>query len=212
MELIPEAPKRHFITVEILSAIIMAIVAVATAWSSYQAARWSGAQSTAFASASTLRALSNSASTRAGQLSLFDVLVFNDWLNAKLAGNEKRADLDEKRFRPEFIAVFRPWLATDPLNNLDAPSGPLSMPGYRLPEQTAAEAAASQATTLFALGEQANQQADDYILTTVVLSAVLFFIALSQNFKNLRIKQVLTLLASVMLFLVLLRLLSFPIK
>ena len=41
---------------EVVTAIMLGVVAVATAWSGYQATRWDGEQSTRYAQASVLRA------------------------------------------------------------------------------------------------------------------------------------------------------------
>lgn len=55
---------------EVVTAILLSIVAVATAWSGYQATRWAGEESTRYAEASALRVESTRDSTQAGQFSL----------------------------------------------------------------------------------------------------------------------------------------------
>ena len=57
--------ERRF---RVITAIMLSIVAVATAWSGYQAARWGGLQSTKYAQASVLRVDLTRHSTLAGQL------------------------------------------------------------------------------------------------------------------------------------------------
>jgi hypothetical protein len=52
---------------EVVTAIMLGVVAVATAWSGYQATRWAGEQSTLYAQASALRVESTRDSTLAGQ-------------------------------------------------------------------------------------------------------------------------------------------------
>jgi hypothetical protein len=49
------ASSRWEEIVEILEAVLLAIVAVATAWSGYQAAKWDGRQSELYGVASTVR-------------------------------------------------------------------------------------------------------------------------------------------------------------
>ena len=205
------AQTRFSVATEIFSAAMMALVAVATAWSGYQSARWSGVQSTNYAAASAKRIEASVAAIRAGQEGLLDVLLFNDWLTATLAGNAKQAALDQKRFRPAFAGAFGSWIATDPLANPAAPPSPLLMPGYQEPDMAISTKIDGQASILFAAGLAANQQSDDYVLTTVVLAAVLFFIALSQRFENLRIRLCLDSMALVMLVAALYRLWLFPV-
>src|SRR6266702_616226 len=117
---------------EVVTAIMLGVVAVATAWSGYQAARWAGEESTLYAKASALRVESTRDSTLAGQLRLYDLVLVNNWINAYTQGNTKLANTYEKRFRPEFRPVFEAWLALDPFNNPNAPPGPLFMPQYKV--------------------------------------------------------------------------------
>jgi hypothetical protein len=51
-------------------------------------------------------------------------------MKAEASGQHKLAQLFERRFRPEFRVAFEAWKKTDPLNNPDAPPGPLMMPEY----------------------------------------------------------------------------------
>jgi hypothetical protein len=166
----------------VLEALIMGLVAIATAWGSYQAARWAGVQSMAYSQASAIRVESTRAATRSGQLSLYDTAVFDQWLNARARGEAQLARTYERRFRPEFRPAFDAWLATDPFDNPSAPPGPLSMPQYRLAEQDRADQLEAQASRDFEAGKAANQQSDDYVRNTVILASALFFVAIGQRF------------------------------
>lgn len=63
-----------------------------------------------------------------GQDRLFDVSLFNEWLDATYNDETGLAGAYEKRFRPEFRPAFEAWLATDPFDNPNAPPGPLDTP------------------------------------------------------------------------------------
>src|SRR5205085_11913297 len=76
---------------EVVTAIMLGVVAVATAWSGYQATRWGGVQSTNYAQASALRVESTRNSTLAGQYKLYDSIAVNNWLTAYTQGNTKLA-------------------------------------------------------------------------------------------------------------------------
>src|SRR5437588_6914191 len=78
---------------EVVTAIMLGVVAVATAWSGYQATRWAGEQSTLYARASALRVESTRDSTLAGQYRLYDVVLVNNWINAYTQGNTKLANV-----------------------------------------------------------------------------------------------------------------------
>src|SRR5437899_7869700 len=91
---------------QVITAIMLGMVAVATAWSGYEATRWSGEQSIRYTQASALRVESIRNSTLAGQVMLYDSNIFSDWLNAYSHGDTKQADLYKKLFRPEFRPAF----------------------------------------------------------------------------------------------------------
>src|SRR5215469_505799 len=135
---------------EVITAIILAVVTVATAWSGYQAARWSGIQSTKYAQANALYLQATEDRALAGQTRLYDLNLVNSWLDAYATGDTKLADIYERRFRPQFLPVFRAWLALDPFTNPKAPPGPLYMPQYELSQDKEAEHLNNQAADAFA--------------------------------------------------------------
>src|SRR5262249_60173005 len=63
----PERQKRWETLVEVVEVLVLAIVAVATAWSGYMAARWDGQQSLRYGHANADRFKADAASTRGGQ-------------------------------------------------------------------------------------------------------------------------------------------------
>ena len=109
---------------------ILALVAVATAWSGYQAAQWAGKRAEQYAEASRLRVSAEGLATLAGQERIYDSDTFNSWLAAKLDGKAQAAEFFERRFRNEYRPAFTAWLSTDPFNNAQAPPGPIFMPQY----------------------------------------------------------------------------------
>lgn len=184
---------------QLASAIMLALVAVGTAWSGYQATRWSGVQAAAYIEASSTRVASAEAATRAGQLTAVDVGLFSNWINAYAAGDQELATFYQARFRPEFKPAFDAWVATQPRTNPDAPSSPFAMPEYQLQASKDATQLATKANTLFEEGQTANQVSDDYVLNTVILAAVLFFLAIAERFEWLPVR-VFVLVAALLLF------------
>lgn len=167
---------------EVVTAIMLGVVAIATAWSGYQATRWSGQQAAHYSQANDLRVESIRYSTLASQYMLFDVQIFNQWLNADFHGETSLENLYQRRFRAEFRPAFEAWLATDPFNNPNAPPGPLLMPQYKVSLQEQANQLEAEAAKTFDQGQADNQQSDDYVLNTVFLAAVLFLIAIAERF------------------------------
>ena len=164
---------------ELGAVLLLSLTAVATAWSGYQAARWSGEQSKSYARANTIRIQSQKASTRAGQLRIDDLLDFNGWLNAHDAGDARLTLIYERRFRPEFRPAFHAWLAQHPFTNPQAVPGPLYMPQYHPAALTRSAALDAEADGLYTEGTDAKANDDHYILSTVFFAAVLFFAGIS---------------------------------
>jgi hypothetical protein len=178
-----EQSGRRVELIEIGEAVLLAVVAVATAWSGYQAGKWDGRQADLYGISSKYRVEANSATTLSGQQRLYDTSTFGFWLQEKAQGDEADARLFERRFRPEYRPAFEAWLKTDPLHNPKAPPGPIFMPQYRNAAAERAVARERQAATAFEEGTAAREKGDKYLRNTILLATVLFLTALAQRFK-----------------------------
>jgi hypothetical protein len=169
---------------EIAEAVVLAIVAIATAWSGYQAALWTGHESELYGQASKLRIEAVGAATYANQERLYNASLVVEWLKAEAKSDKKLADLFERRFLPEFRPAFESWKKTDPLNNPNAPAGPQLMAQYRSSKAEAAAKLNDQASEIFEQGTRGQQYSDKYVRATVTLATVLLLIAISQRFRT----------------------------
>lgn len=203
--------QRYSRWFEVVTAIMLGVVAIATAWSGYQAARWSGQQAAHYAQANALHVESIRNSTLASQYMLFDVQIFNQWLNAYYHSDTRLANLYQKRFRVEFRPAFEAWLATNPFDNANAPAGPLLMPQYKVSLLEQANQLEADAAKAYDKGQAANQHSDDYVLNTVFLAAVLFLTAISERFEWNWVRTLILVFALGMLVFGIYRLVIFPI-
>jgi hypothetical protein len=183
------AATRKLERIEIVEAVLLAVVAVATAWSGFQAAKWDGHQASLYSLSSKYRVQADSATTLSGQQRLYDNSTFGFWLQARAQGRKQDEKLFERRFRPEYRVAFNAWLALDPFNNPKAPPGPIFMPQYHNAQAERAVAKSLQATVAYEAGTKAREKGDKYLRNTVLLATVLFLTALAQKFKfqNVRI-------------------------
>jgi hypothetical protein len=111
--------------IEILSAAILALATIATAWCAYQSARWSGVMTIEFAKSNAARTESTKANTSGGQLAQIDVGLFLNWVDSYVAGEtELAAFISNKWFSDELKVATDAWLATNPIENPDAPASP----------------------------------------------------------------------------------------
>ena len=77
------AKSSEHVILEIAEALVLAIVAIATAWSGYQAALWTGHQSELYGQASKLRVQAEGAATYANQERLYNASTVVEWLKAE---------------------------------------------------------------------------------------------------------------------------------
>ena len=164
---------------ELGAVLLLAIATLATAWCGYQAAHWSGDVSAQFASAAVTRVQAVQASTQAGQRRIDDLLYFNHWIDARRNGDAELADIYRRRFRPEFVPAFEAWMAQRPFRNPNAIAGPLYMPQYRSADQDRSAELHTASDEHYEHGTNAKVAADNYILATVFMAAVLFFAGIS---------------------------------
>ena len=186
-------------TVEIAEALVLAIVAVSTAWSGYQAARWTGYQTQSYGVANRLRVEAEGAATTANQERLYVASTVVEWLKAEAQGQYKLAELFERRILPDFRPAFEAWKKTDPIHNPRAPAGPQLMNGYQSSNSYEAEKLNRRAGEVFETGNEARESSDQYVRVTVILATVLLLIAVSQHFKARRVRICMLAFAAVLL-------------
>jgi hypothetical protein len=179
---------RTFDRIEIVEVAVLALVAIATAWSGYQGTQWGGRQAMLYGQASTTRFAADAASTRGGQFLVADSSIFTAWLQARAAGDPQLQSVLVRRFSPEYRTAFAAWLRTDPFTDPSAPAGPGYMPGFSQPDLQQAKALNDQASALFAEGTASRETANKYLRDTVLFATVLFLIAVAQRFRERRIR------------------------
>ena len=175
--------RRWEEVIEILEVVLLAMAAIATAWSGYQAARGDGQQSVLYSDASVDRVQANTAATMGQQRLAADGAMFSAWLEARDAHNPELQAMLVRRFSPEYRTAFAAWLDTEPFTNPDAPPGPGYLPEYRNPQMEQATKLNEKAATLEKAGTEARHTAEEYVRATVLFSLVLFLVAVGQRFR-----------------------------
>jgi len=196
--------------IEIIEALILAFVAVATAWSGYQAAQWAGKRAEEYAKANRLRVTAEGLATLAGQERIYDNDNFDRWLGARLDGKTEEAAFFERRFRDEYRTAFAEWMKTDPFNNTKAPPGPIFMPDYHNAKHEQFLALTKQAADIADQGTKSGETGDQYVRITVLLATVLLITAIGQRFRFKSVRVVFMVLAWLLLCLPFWHLLMLP--
>ena len=174
---------------EIVATVLLAVAAVATAWSGYQATRWNGEQAKASARTNAIRIEAARAQGLAEAQTEVDIATFIQWVDAYALGRTEVTDFYFRRFREEFKPAFNAWVASKPLTNRRAPLTPFVMPQYELAAGEEAAQLDADAEVSSATVRRNIQRASNYVLAVVLFSVSLFFAGVSTKLTAARLRK-----------------------
>lgn len=227
-------PDERVNRVELATTVILAIAGVLIAWAALQSAKWSGEQAIHFSEAGANRTESTRFDNRATSLVLLDTQTFLQWgqaiqtegLVAEASGaeppdptvydpaNPTLSGYLFSQFREDFRPRVLEWAEGGGPTN---PAG--SSPFFPFEEYVAesvppaleSDRLAEVADDKAGLARDDNQNSDNYVVTVVILAAVMFFASLSGKMKVRRNQNLVFSLALIMLVWAGLRLVTLPI-
>ena len=197
--------------VEIISAVLISLATVASAWCAYQSAIWGGEESISYNSAGAARTESVRYSNQALQLLTIDVNMFTQFAAAYSNQDEFLFDFLMERFRPEMKVAVEAWIETEPLINPDAPTSPFDMEEYQSAAQDEADRLLEEVDQHLAEARLNDRRSDSYILLTVIFASVLFFGGMSSEFKSFKIRIALVAFATLTFLVTLGIVATFPV-
>ena len=183
-----EPPKKRW--VEPVTAVLMALATVGTAWCSYKSASWTR-------QSNRLMNEYNSLERRAGVLTLQGMqsatihsAMFMQMLAAQEAGNEKLANFYVERFPPDVRKAYNAWVAQKPFENPKADPHPFVPNLYEARgTRDAAELSAKAANNLLE-ARRAGNTSGQYLANTVLFATMLFFANAVLKFEQKRVRIV----------------------
>jgi hypothetical protein len=176
--------------VEVVATVLLALAAVATAWSSYQATRWNGEQAKAASQTNAIRIDAARAQGLVEAQKQVDLATFVQWVDAYAQDQAELTAFYRRRFRDEFKPAVNAWIATRPLQNPDAPLTPFVMPQYRPAAEEDAERLDAEAEESAATVREDIQRGSNYVLGVVLFAVSLFFAGMSTRLSTPRLRQV----------------------
>jgi len=176
--------SRYFRHLDLLSTVLLALAAVATAWATYQGAHWRSEQGLAGNRSTAARVQANRAAGVANREIQNDALVFTQWVDAYSAGDAELAAFYFRRFRPEFRVAVSAWTATKPLTNPKAPLTPFHVPEYRSAALATADRLEAKGGIESAVAQEHVDRADRYTLCVVLFATSLFFAGISTRLRT----------------------------
>jgi hypothetical protein len=180
---------------EIVCAVILAMTTITSAWCAYQSSRWSGVLGLRVADAGKNGREAGENTIAALQYRTFDAAMLISFIEAQASGDKKLQAFLHDRFRPETKTAVDAWLATDPLNNPNAPQSPFQMPQYQSPQQQEALRQDAAFASTIAEASRASENSDRYVLLTVLYSSVLFIGGISGTFESRKLRRASILIA-----------------
>lgn len=197
---------------ELLVTVLLAVAAVATAWSSYQATRWHGEQAEAASRTNAVRIEAARAAGLSEAQREVDVATFIAWVDADGTGEKELASFYQSRFRPEFKTAFDAWVATNPFENTNAPSTPFAMPEYEVASMKEAERLDNESEAAAAEVRTDIQRASNYVLSVVLYAVAMFFAGMSTKLTSRRLRTTLIVSGYIVLIASLSWIATFPVS
>lgn len=203
--------KKTTQLVDILTAILLSLATVGSAWCAYQSNLWNGIQTFKLMDAHQAGRFSSQKSLEAIQLRSIDATLLMQYINAGKAGDKELADFYFSRFNPVLKTATLEWLKLDPFTNQNAPNSPLKMPSYKLPEEEKSLENMNLYYKEMDSANLANHNADTYVMFTVIFAAVLFFGGIASTLQSNLMRNICLILSGIIFISTFIFLLNLPL-
>jgi hypothetical protein len=195
---------------EVLAVMLLGVATVGSAWCGYQASKWNGQESELARESSDLLVDSTRLFTLATQAVAYDASLVTQYAQAYQEENTilmefYRASL----MRPAFLPVIDAWEAEVRAGR--APANLLSDEAYLDAQYADFQATQAEAQAASAAGQEAGDNADAYVLTTLMFAVALFFAGVTSSFRFRSVRIVLLIGAVLAIALAAARLVDVPI-
>src|SRR5437764_12569616 len=176
--------KRKWI--EPVTALIMALATVGTAWCSFESAAWTRRSNRLMNEFNSLERQAGILRIQGTQTASIHAAMFMQLLAAKQAGDEKLAGFYVQRFPPGVRKAYDAWLAQKPFENPNADPHPFVPNLYQLRGTQEAAKATADALGKVEEARNAGNVSAQYLANTDMFATVLFFANAAANFQQAR--------------------------
>lgn len=161
--------------IETLSTFLLSAATILSAWCVFQSSQWNGEQYFRIEDENVADRNRLQKEIASRQRLAADAQLFLQYATAKLNNSDDLADFLGDRFPAHLKKAAIAWWALEPMHNSNAPVSPMHMKEYVLPEQADIEKFSEQAKEFKREANKCDQNSDNYMLLSLVLSMVLFF-------------------------------------
>ncbi len=174
--------------IEPVTALLMALATLSTAWCSYQSAAWTRKSNRLMNEFNALERKAGLLSIQGIQQATIHTTMFMQMLAAQQGGNEQLANFYIERFPPDVRKAYDAWLAQKPFENPNAAPHPFVPKLYEVPGTREAAEANAKAANSLQEARNAGTVSGQYLANTVLFAAVLFFASASGKFEQRRVR------------------------
>jgi len=175
--------RRGSRVMEILAVALLGVATIGSAWCGYQASRWNSDESEFAREASDLQVEAAREFGLATQTVSYDSNMAAQYARAVVEGDEQlQRFYRETLIRPDFLPILDEWQSSAEAGN-GPPPNLFEDQDYIDAELSDYQETAAKAQAKSAEGEEAGTNADDYVLTTLLLASALFFAGLTTSFR-----------------------------
>jgi hypothetical protein len=167
---------------ELITAILLGMAALATAWAAFQGSQYDGQMLTSFTEANLSLSDANAYYSEGDQIFLQDEMLFLEYERAVYDGDTEFAQhLKDTLMSDQLIAAIEWWELPE---NQDFYSPFVDEnPNYVLDSYIQADELSEATDESFQAGQAANNTGDKYNLITVLLAASLFVLGIATGFR-----------------------------
>jgi hypothetical protein len=185
-----DQPRLRKKWVEPVTALLMALATVGTAWCSYESAAWTRSSNRLMNECNSLERKAGVLNVQGLQTATIHVAMFMQLLAAKQAGNEKLANFYVQRLPVDARKAYDAWLAQKPFENPNADAHPFVPNLYELRDAHEAAAATAIAAEKLQLARKAGSISGRYLANTVLFATMLFFANAAGKFEQRRVRLI----------------------
>ena len=180
--------KRKWI--EPVTALIMALATVGTAWCSYESAAFTRRSNRLMNEFNSLERKAGILRLQGTQTASIHAAMFMQLLAAKQAGDEKLAGFYVQRFPPDMRKAYDAWLAQRPFENPKADPHPFVSNLYQVRGTQEADKLSQDAVGKVQEARNSGSVSGQYLANTVMFATVLFFANAAGKFEQARVRIV----------------------
>jgi hypothetical protein len=176
------SPRGGNRLLEVLAVALLGVATIGSAWCGYQATRWNGDENDLARQSSALQVEAARQFGLATQTVSYDTNMLAQYANAAAADNARLKQFyRDTLIRPDLLPLLDRWEQQVAAGS--SPPNLLEDREYLDAQLSSFRETQARAEEVSVQAQEAGNEADDYVLTTLILASALFFAGLTTSFR-----------------------------